>query len=165
MDIQKMKQSIKIQDKQDMKDVSILYLIDRLEKAEAQLAELAKQENNDSLAIKESQFLSDVMTAAGLVAHGKRDKALAERLSAYCVYRRNTTATPAPVKLPDALTAEDVRWMLKQSDHNDGPKCRIEHAECIGAKMWNACRAEVLRLNAIDNTAQQYESLGKGDKC
>lgn len=37
MDIQKLKQSIKIQDKQDMKDVSILYLIDRLEKAEAQL--------------------------------------------------------------------------------------------------------------------------------
>lgn len=39
MDIQKLKQSIKMQDKKGMKDVSILHLIDRLEKAEAQLAE------------------------------------------------------------------------------------------------------------------------------
>ena len=102
MDIQTLKQDIKAGYTLGLADALILReALARLEKAEVQLAELSKQENNDSLAIKESHFLSDVMTAAGLVAHGKRDKALAERLSAYCVYRRNTTAPPSPVKLPD----------------------------------------------------------------
>lgn len=54
------------------------------------------------------------------------------------------TAPPAPA-VPEAVTAEDVRWMLKQADHDDGPKCRIEHAEYIGAMMWNACRAAMLQ--------------------
>lgn len=53
-------------------------------------------------------------------------------------------APPAPV-VPDEVTAEDVRWMLKQADHDDGPKCRIEHAEYIGAMMWNACRTAMLQ--------------------
>lgn len=35
-----------------------------------------------------SQFLSDVMTAAGLLSHGKRDKALATRLADFCVAER-----------------------------------------------------------------------------
>lgn len=32
-----------------------------------------------------SQFLADVMTAAGLLSCGKRDKGLAERLSNACI--------------------------------------------------------------------------------
>jgi len=35
-----------------------------------------------------SRFLSDVMTAAGLLSHGKRDKALATSLSEFCVAER-----------------------------------------------------------------------------
>lgn len=36
-----------------------------------------------------SQFLTDVLTAAGLVAHGKQDKGLAARLSSAVVELRN----------------------------------------------------------------------------
>lgn len=35
-----------------------------------------------------SRFLSDVMTAAGLLSHGRRDKALATRLADFCVAER-----------------------------------------------------------------------------
>ncbi|MDU2021243.1 MAG: hypothetical protein E6736_13480 [Leclercia adecarboxylata] len=35
-----------------------------------------------------SRFLSDVMTAAGLLSHGKRDKGLATRLADFCVAER-----------------------------------------------------------------------------
>ncbi|QHJ79792.1 MAG: hypothetical protein [Caudoviricetes sp.] len=36
-----------------------------------------------------SQFLTDVLTAAGLVAHGRQDKGLAARLSSAVVALRN----------------------------------------------------------------------------
>ncbi len=36
-----------------------------------------------------SRFLTDVMTAAGLLAHGKQDKGLAKNLSAFVVELRN----------------------------------------------------------------------------
>lgn len=35
-----------------------------------------------------SQFLTDVMTAAGLLSCGKKDKQLAKRLSDFCVSER-----------------------------------------------------------------------------
>lgn len=35
-----------------------------------------------------SQFLTDVMTAAGLLSCGKKDKELAKRLSDFCVSER-----------------------------------------------------------------------------
>ncbi len=41
-----------------------------------------------------SQFLSDVMTAAGLLSHGKRDKALATSLSEFCVAERMRMDAP-----------------------------------------------------------------------
>ncbi len=41
-----------------------------------------------------SRFLSDVMTAAGLLSHGKRDKALATSLSEYCVAERMRMDAP-----------------------------------------------------------------------
>ncbi|EOC1317164.1 hypothetical protein ACI09J_001786 [Cronobacter turicensis] len=55
-------------------------------------------------------------------------------------------ALPAPVvpAVPDEITPEDVRWMLKQSDIDDGPQHRTDLAHYIGAKMWNACRAAML---------------------
>lgn len=61
-----------------------------------------------------------------------------------------TALSAKPVKVPDVM---DDSIPGKNDSYID---------KCQG---WNACRAEVLRLNAIDNTAQQYESLGKGDKC
>lgn len=41
-----------------------------------------------------SRFLSDVMTAAGLLSHGKRDKALATRLADSCVAQRMEMDAP-----------------------------------------------------------------------
>ncbi|QBC01886.1 hypothetical protein [Enterobacter cloacae] len=42
----------------------------------------------NQLSIAESQFLTDVMTAAGLLSCGKRDKQLAQRLADFCVSKR-----------------------------------------------------------------------------
>ncbi|MGF2439202.1 hypothetical protein [Enterobacter ludwigii] len=42
----------------------------------------------NQLSIAESQFLTDVMTAAGLLSCGKRDKQLAQRIADYCVSKR-----------------------------------------------------------------------------
>ncbi len=59
-----------------------------------------------------SQFLSDVMTAAGLLSHGKRDKALANSLSEFCVAERMRMDAPCraaplegaePVSQPNTL--------------------------------------------------------------
>ncbi len=59
-----------------------------------------------------SRFLSDVMTAAGLLSHGKRDKALANSLSEFCVAERMRMDAPCraaplegaePVSQPNTL--------------------------------------------------------------
>ncbi|WP_231620469.1 hypothetical protein [Enterobacter hormaechei] len=42
----------------------------------------------NQLSLVESRFLTDVMTAAGLLSCGKRDKQLAKRLADYCVSKR-----------------------------------------------------------------------------
>lgn len=42
----------------------------------------------NQLSIAESQFLTDVMTAAGLLSCGKRDTQLAQRLADFCVSKR-----------------------------------------------------------------------------
>lgn len=67
-------------------------------------------------------------------------------------------AASQPYTVPDAVTPEDVRWMLSQSDHDDGAKCRIEHSEEIGAKMWNACRAAMLQPNHSGDVADKVNS-------
>lgn len=57
-----------------------------------------------------------------------------------------TALSAKPVKVPDVM---DDSIPGKNDSYID---------KCQG---WNSCRAEVLRLNAIDNTAQQYEALAK----
>ena len=42
-----------------------------------------------------SQFLTDVVTAAGLIAHGKQDKKFAERLSTEAIELRAVLAQEA----------------------------------------------------------------------
>ena len=54
-------------------------------------------------AIAYSQFLSDVTTAAGLLAHGKQSKALAKRIADYAFAVRSEKH-PAPA--PDCRTCE-----------------------------------------------------------
>ncbi|UWC45384.1 hypothetical protein [Klebsiella aerogenes] len=42
----------------------------------------------NQLSIEESQFLTDVITAAGLLSCGKQDKGLARRITDFCVVKR-----------------------------------------------------------------------------
>lgn len=56
--------------------------------------------------------------------------------------------TADPVKVPDVISITEAK------DRVINPV----NAEPF-SQGWNACRGEVLRLNAIDNTAQQYEAL------
>ena len=51
----------------------------------------------NQLSIAESQFLTDVMTAAGLLSCGKRDKQLAKRLADFCVSKRGSS-NPAQLR-------------------------------------------------------------------
>jgi hypothetical protein len=60
------------------------------------------------------QFLSDVMTAAGLVTHGKQSKALGERLGA-AVMKFRAAAQPEPAE----AGAKVVEWVLLRRD-DDG---------------------------------------------
>jgi len=71
-----------------------------------------------------SQFLSDVMTAAGLVSHGKQCKALGERLGDACMRLRLHYPEPfaAPVatqKADDARDAERYRWLKDLLDNEE----------------------------------------------
>lgn len=51
----------------------------------------------NQLSLVESRFLTDVMTAAGLLSCGKRDKQLAQRLADYCVSKR-MGSNPAQIR-------------------------------------------------------------------
>lgn len=42
----------------------------------------------NQLSIEESRFLTDVLTAAGLLSYGKQDKVLARRIADFCVSKR-----------------------------------------------------------------------------
>jgi len=54
-----------------------------------------------------SQFLTDVVTAAGLIAHGKQDKKFAERLSTEAIELRAVLAQEAGKCEPVALSVPD----------------------------------------------------------
>ncbi len=51
----------------------------------------------NKLSIEESQFLTDVITAAGLLSCGKQDKGLARRMTDFCVAKRGS-ANPAQLR-------------------------------------------------------------------
>ncbi|MDU7342609.1 hypothetical protein [Enterobacter sp.] len=51
----------------------------------------------NQFSVAESQFLTDVMTAAGLLSCGKRDKQLAQRLADFCVSKRDASS-PAQLR-------------------------------------------------------------------
>lgn len=71
-------------------------------------------------------------------------------------------AQPALV-VPDMIepTIEAIKRILPTSNPD-------EYAACIGADMWNACRASMLHgaepSPVTDNTAQQFEALATGVK-
>ncbi|MDU9355288.1 hypothetical protein PGS10_11610 [Klebsiella sp. 141153] len=51
----------------------------------------------NQLSIEESQFLTDVITAAGLLSCGKQDKGLARRITDFCVVKRGSS-NPAQMR-------------------------------------------------------------------
>lgn len=62
-----------------------------------------------------------------------------------------------------ALTAEPVAWR-----HDDGPFAKMAMTRSANvAQSWinNGWKVTPLVESSIDNTAQQYESLAKEDKC
>ena len=59
---------------------------DILDKAKAFKAPASSQ-----LSIEESQFLTDVLTAAGLLSCGKQDKGLARKITDFCVSKRGNS--------------------------------------------------------------------------
>ena len=58
-----------------------------------------------------SQFLTDVVTAAGLLEHGRRDKGLAQRIADYAFSARSNlyTAAPAPQAQEPAQISVNIR--------------------------------------------------------
>lgn len=74
----------------------------------------------NQLSVEESRFLTDAITAAGLLSCGKQDKSLARRITDFCVakignsnpakLRNETAATDA------ALAAIEVRALEKFAD-------------------------------------------------
>lgn len=75
------------------------------------------------LTVEMSRFLTDVVTAAGLLAHGKRDKALASRISAFAFDLRTGAAPAGPV--PAAVLDKLLRQI-------EGAKRRMRHTPATG---------------------------------
>ena len=76
------------------------------------------------------QFLTDVVTAAGLLSHGKTDKALANRINdAACKMRVRVLSTPDTSmpedELPADITPEDYDTWYAQSSIPGGVGCRF----------------------------------------
>lgn len=103
---------------QDVNPHAVLELHDKLKAAEAQLAELAKQE--PFAYWKPDHFGPVFRQGKGYALTDKRYKPLFEQ-----------PVPPAPVKLPGELTTDGI----------------ISMHECGVVEGWNACRAEVLLLN------------------
>lgn len=60
-------------------------------------------------------FLTDVITAAGLLEHGKRDKGLAGRIGKFAFAAMRAAPTPAEPPADVARDAEMYRWLT--ADH------------------------------------------------
>lgn len=65
-----------------------------------------------------SQFLTDAMTAAGMVRHGKKDKKFAERLADACVRVRFAWLAEQPA--PVAVVLAEAREWLGDGKNSDG---------------------------------------------
>jgi hypothetical protein len=71
-----------------------------LHKIAASLRAALAAQPAEPVAIEELQFLTDVVTAAGLLYHGKTSKALAERISEFAMSKRGRLHAPAPAAVP-----------------------------------------------------------------
>lgn len=102
--------------------------------------------------LKEIDRLVNVQIDRTLYFDGTKAKQLFEEMQLKRAAPPEDKPAREPLVLPERMSPEDVRWHLRQSDHDDGPTGRVEHAEYIGAKMWNDC---------LDTLAYQIANTGK----
>lgn len=80
----------------------------------------AKQPAQQQEPVAFSQFLSDVVTAAGLLSHGKTDKSLAARISEFAFRMR----TSPPASKP--LTDEEIDALREKHSEGRGAGWRFD---------------------------------------
>jgi hypothetical protein len=84
-----------------------------------------------------SRFLSDVVTAAGLLEHGKRDKKLASRIAAESYSLRGlfriAPQLAEPVKVPSDDLAHEI-WAAAQTAPGEGIEDAVERVAAILAE-------------------------------
>lgn len=101
------------------------------------LAAIEKDRERQSVpafdSVRLTRFLTDVVTAAGLLSHGKQSKAVAERVASEAYAIRSMLAAapqPQPVQQPVAWTDEQMiqfGWMLLcQVNQDDSLEKRLE---------------------------------------
>ena len=73
-----------------------------------------------------SQFLSDVVTAAGLLSHGKTDKALAARISEFAFRLRLSPQPPAQPAPRQPLTDEMVTAAARALNKRQAEACGVD---------------------------------------
>lgn len=113
----------------------------------------AAQHQGEPVALTEvevSQFLSDALTAAGMVRHGKQDKKFAELLADGCVRVRSAWRAEPPatvaVVMPDLKPDFEAWW------ESDGQYCRAgggSYEKTFAYRAYEAALAEVARLNGV----------------
>lgn len=86
-------------------------------------------------AVAYSRFLSDVTTAAGLLAHGKQSKALARRIADYAFVVRSEKQ-PAPA--PDCRTCEHFAY------DPQNPQCGLDWDGCTNGDQYQPAPSVVL---------------------
>lgn len=99
-------------------------------------------------ATRAKQFLADVHTAAGLVAHGNRCKALSERLSDGCMHFLSVLASP-PFNA-EAIKAEFLE-RTGQYLTNDASR-----EACIAEAVAEAANADTARLDWMEQHDGRY---------
>jgi hypothetical protein len=86
-------------------------------------------------------FLTDVITAAGLLTHGKRDKRLAERIGSFAFDAMRTSA-PTPPEVEPALVVEVEPDYWSGGHYYEGSKPHISPLKVwklpVGTKLYTA---------------------------
>lgn len=81
-----------------------------------------------------SQFLTDVVTAAGLLEHGRRDKGLAQRIADYAFSARSNLYTAAPA--PQAQPMTDPCKTCSHFKEGKLPGVRIHDETCYECRSY-----------------------------
>jgi hypothetical protein len=115
-------------------------------------------------------FLTDVITAAGLLTHGKRDKRLAERIGSFAFDAMRTSA-PTPPEVEPALVVEVEPDYWSGGHYYEGSKPHISPLKVwklpVGTKLYTAPPAPSVPdgLQTIPSHEQLTQILNGLDRC